>query len=312
MPGHTPALQEVALRYFMEVVRGGSVTAAAERLDVAPSAVSRQIARLEKSLDTLLFERRARGMVPNAAGELLAAYARHQQQDTERIVNEISALRGLRQGRIHLVTTAGFALDFLPGVIAAFRRRYAGIRFELDICTAAEVPRRIREGEGDIGMSLGAQPEPGVHVELRYLSSVLAVVGPAHPLARRRRLSVSEIAAYPLALPARDTMLRHLFDICCSRQNLQCVPVFTCADLNPLIAFAAEEGGVTLCGELAARARIKAGAIRAIPLRDREMNERYIEVQTLAGRVLPSACQEFLRDLRQAIFGEAAQEAAGA
>ncbi len=52
-------LQEMAVRYFLEVARCGSVSVAAERLDVAPSAVSRQVARLERELGTLLFERRA-------------------------------------------------------------------------------------------------------------------------------------------------------------------------------------------------------------------------------------------------------------
>ena len=70
------ALQEPAVRYFLEVVRAGSVKDAAQKLNVAPSAVSRQVARLEQELDTLLFDRHARGMVPNAAGELLAAHAR--------------------------------------------------------------------------------------------------------------------------------------------------------------------------------------------------------------------------------------------
>ena len=75
------ALQETAVRYFLEVVRTGSVKEAATKLNVAPSAVSRQVARLERELDTLLFDRHARGMVPNAAGELLAAHAKRVQQD---------------------------------------------------------------------------------------------------------------------------------------------------------------------------------------------------------------------------------------
>ena len=70
------ALQEHALRTFLEVAQSGSVSLAAARLDVAPSAVSRTIARLEHDLDTLLFERSARGMRLNSAGELLAAHAR--------------------------------------------------------------------------------------------------------------------------------------------------------------------------------------------------------------------------------------------
>ena len=57
--GMALVLQEPALRYFLEVVKAGSLTGAAERMNVATSAVSRQIARLEKEMDTLLFERRA-------------------------------------------------------------------------------------------------------------------------------------------------------------------------------------------------------------------------------------------------------------
>lgn len=92
-------LQETALRYFLEVVRCGSISEASGKLNVAPSAISRQIARLESELDTLLFERRARGMVPSAAGELLAVHARHMQLEADRIGSEILALRGLQRAR---------------------------------------------------------------------------------------------------------------------------------------------------------------------------------------------------------------------
>ena len=69
-------LQDTALRYFLEVVRSGSVSEAAARLNVSPSAVSRQVAALEDLLGVPLFDRRPRGMAPSAAGELLAAHAR--------------------------------------------------------------------------------------------------------------------------------------------------------------------------------------------------------------------------------------------
>src|SRR4051794_5342869 len=102
MPNHV--LQETAVRYFLEVVKTGSVKEAALKLNVAPSAVSRQVARLESELDTLLFERRSRGMVVNAAGELLAAHAKRTWQDIERVTGDISALRGLRSGRVRVVS----------------------------------------------------------------------------------------------------------------------------------------------------------------------------------------------------------------
>ncbi|OZI18766.1 LysR family transcriptional regulator [Bordetella genomosp. 9] len=298
---NSQVLQGTALRYFLEVVRAGSITEAAERLDVAPSAVSRQIARLERELNTLLFERRARGMALNAAGEVLAAHARRMQQDVDRVASDITALRGLRHGKVRLVSTEGYAYDFVPSLIASFRDNYAGIRFSLDVCSQQEVPRRVRDGEADIGLTLSLTSERDIRVELRTPAPVLAVMSREHPFANKRSLSLSQLAAYPLALPGHDSTLRQLFDISCSRQQLRCEPVFVSQHIDALISFARAGGGVAFCGELAIRGRLSGGGIIAIPLRDREMNERHFEVQTLAGRILPDACKAFLAHVRDGV-----------
>lgn len=91
-------LQDTALRYFLEVVRCGSISEAALRLNVAGSAISRQVSGLEDRLNTTLFERRKSGMTPTAAGELLAAYAFRNQLETEQVTQEIRELQGLRRG----------------------------------------------------------------------------------------------------------------------------------------------------------------------------------------------------------------------
>lgn len=311
-PPHTPrlpalnprVLQEVGLRCFMEVVRAGSVTEAAVRLAVAPSAVSRQIARLERELDTLLFERKARGMTLNAAGELLAAHASRAWLDIERVAADILALKGLRAGKVQLVSTEGFAYEFLPALVAGFQLRCPGIRFSLDMCTKAEVVRRVQEGEADIGITVSTRSELKLAVELRHASPVLAVVAPQHPLAGRRQLALAQVVAYPLALPAPDSTLRQLLDISCSRQGLAYDAPFTSDHLYPLVHYAAATQAVTFCGETALRLHLDQGLVRAIPLRDREMNERHFEVHTLAGRYLPEAARAFVDHVRQSLAEE--------
>jgi DNA-binding transcriptional LysR family regulator len=298
-------LQEMSLRYFMEVVHAGSVTEAAARLEVAPSAVSRQIARLERELDTLLFERRARGMTLNAAGELLAAHARRAWLDIERVTEDMLALQGLRMGKVQLAATEGFAHEFLPLAVAQFQARAPGIRFSLAVCEQSEVVRRVREGEADIGITVSTRSEHGLAVELRQAAPVLAVVAPAHPLANRRHLSLAQIVGYPLALPAPLSTLRQLVEISCSRQGLPCEAVFTCDHLMPLVHYVAASQAVTFCGEIALRLLLAQGLVRAIPMRDREMNERHFEVHTLAGRHLPGAARAFVDHLRQTLAEEA-------
>lgn len=294
-------LQDVALRYFLEVARAGSVTEAAARLEVAPSAVSRQVGRLERELDTLLFERRARGMALNSAGELLAAHARRAWLDIERVADDILALRGLRQGGVRVVATEGFAYEFLPAMAAAFQARWPGIRFSLDMCVQREVARRVREGHADIGVTVSLASERGLNVEIRHPAPVLAVCAPEHPLARRRQLSLAQVAAYPLALPAPASTLRQLIDISCSRQGLVLDPVFTGDHLYPLIHYAACTQAVTFCGELALRQQLRTRSVVAVPLRDREMTERHFEVQTMAGRHLPDAARAFIDLMRESL-----------
>lgn len=292
-------LQELSLRYFIEVVHAGSVTEAAARLDVAPSAVSRQIARLERELDTLLFERKARGMTLNAAGELLAAHARRAWLDVEQVTAEILALRGLRTGKVRLISTEGFAYEFLPTLVASFEARCPGIRFSLGMCAQPEVVRRVREGEADIGVTVGMRSEHGLAVEIRHPAPVLAVMAPSHPLANRRQLSLAQVVAHPLALPAPSSTLRQLLEVSCSRQGLPCEAQFTSEQLYPLVHYAAATQAVTFCGETALRMHLAQGLVKAIPLRDREMNERHFEVHTLAGRQLPDAARAFIEHLKQ-------------
>jgi len=303
-PINQRALQETALRHFLEVVRTGSVTAAAERLSVAPSAVSRHIAHLESELDTLLFERRARGMVPNAAGELLAAHAKRAWQDIERVIDDIQALRGLQTGLVRIASTEGFASEFLPTLIAEFQREYAGIRFELNVHMQAEIPQLVRDGDVDIGVTLSTSSERQINVELRHPAPILAIMAKDHPLASRRQLALAQLVGYPMAVPGPYSTLRQLFDISCSRQGLQCEPALLSNRLDASISFAAAGGGIALSGEAALRNRLKAGNIVAVPLRDREMNERHFEIQTMAGRTLPGACRAFLDHLREALRRE--------
>ena len=296
-PINRQVLQDSGLRHFLEVVRTGSVTLAAERLQVAPSAVSRHVARLESELGTLLFERRARGMTPNAAGELLAAHARRAWLDIERVSDELQSLRGAQTGTVRLAGTEGFCSDFLPGLIADFQRRQTGVRVQLEVCRQAEIPQRIRKGDSDIGVTVSSVSERGIRVEYRHPSPILAMVAPGHPLARRTQLSLGQLVGQSIALPGPDSTLRQLIDISCSRQGLSLDPAFECNRLDPCMAYVMAQGGVGFSGDLACRRYLQTGSLVAIPLRDREMSERHFEIQTLAGRPLPQVSKAFLDHL---------------
>lgn len=294
-------IQSTALRYFLEVVRCGSISEASQRLNVAASAVSRQIAKLERELETPLLERRARGVVPSAAGERLAVHARKAQLASEQVAAELRGLADLRRGQVRLATTEGFSLDFLPEVIVAFRQGYAGIHFSLEVCAPAAVTRQVQEGDADLGLTFSLRPEPDISVDATLSGAIEAVVAPEHPLAGRTELTLVDLQPFPLALPMPDTTVRQLFDICCGVQGLSFEPVLVSNNMQALYRFAALGGGVALSSELSLRSRLREGQLVALPLLDEGLAARRIELQSMAGRELPPAVNVFRQALIAAL-----------
>lgn len=295
-------LLDDALRYFLEVVRTGSVSEAANQLGVAPSAVSRQIARLEKSLDTLLFERKARGMSPNAAGEVLARYAKQVHRAADSVAEDILALRGLKQGMVRIVGALGFGLDLIPKLVTQFQRRHEGIRFSLEICSQEKVSEYIRNGDADLGITLSMSSQRDIKVELRRPDPIRAIMVPGHALSQKRKVSLSEVLTYPVGVHNPESTTRQLIEISLSRQQLGYKPAFTSRSFEALVGFAKEGGGVIFAGELAVRGLIENSQLVAIPLTDREMNERHFEVQTLAGRRQSTACAAFISSIATSLM----------
>lgn len=290
-------LQETSVRYFLEVVRSGSISEAAVRLFVSGSAVSRQIAGLESVLGVALFERRPRGMVPSAAGELLAAYARRATLEADRVVSDIEALQGLRKGKVRIASSAGFAIEFLPQVIADFRRQYPGIQFHLQVARPADVTTAILNGDADIGVTYSRAAEQGICVEYRQEAPVLVIMRPDHALATFRTVTLAQMQPYPLALPDRENTVRQLFDICCSRRQLVFEPALVSTSFEALTNFVLHEGGLSISGEVTVRHRMQRGELHGTVIRDRGMDGRVIEVQTLMGRTLPEGVRTFLAAL---------------
>ncbi|KAF1020211.1 MAG: HTH-type transcriptional regulator CynR [Paracidovorax wautersii] len=297
-------LQDTSLRYFLEVVRCGSIAEASARLNVAGSAISRHISQLEDLLGVALFERRPRGMVPSAAGELLAHHAIQSAHDAERVAHDIQALQGGQRGRVRVATSEGFAMEFMPQLIAAFVRKNPGVQFHLDVLPPAGVSRRIVQGEADIGVTFTRAVEKDIRAELVQPAPIYAVMRHGHPLAHLRRIGVAQMLAYPLALPTPDTTVRQLFDIACSHRRLAAVPALTSNYIAGLFGFLRDHDGMTIAGELSIRRQVARGELVALPLRDPGMALRNMEVQTLMGRELPRAAQTFLNDLKAELTGQ--------
>lgn len=297
-------LLSTASRYFLEVARTGSVSEAALSAHVAPSAISRQVAKLEDALGCLLFERQARGMVLTAAGERLAAYVRAATQDTQRLADELRGLDGQGESRILVACTEGFSVGFMPSAMTSFRALHPGASIHLQVGSPDDVSRWLLRGEAQLGLKFAVEPEKGLQVELQREAPIMALLSPGHALASRRSLSLAQIVAHPLALPAPGTTVRQLFDLCCSVHGLQYDAVYS-GNYAALLALVLRAEVLTLASAVSAAHLVEAGLIKAVAVDEPQLGLRSLQLLSLRGRPLAEGARRFADHLARSMGGPA-------
>ncbi|KVL29668.1 LysR family transcriptional regulator [Burkholderia territorii] len=286
-------LHGLALRYFVEVARTGSISDASTRLHVAVSAISRQIAKLESELGAPLFERRPRGMALSEAGQRLLGFAQRSLLEAEHVMKEIGGLEALHGSLLKIACSEGFAIDFLPGALASFKARHPGVDFSVWVVSPAEATRRVRDGDADIGLTFSLAPEQGVRVEHTERAPVFALVRRDHPLAACDSVSLADVARHPHVLPEAGTTVRQLIDIACVLDGLMLEPELTSNNTAVMYRYAQRTGAVMFTGLLSVRDRFDADGFVVVPVTNAQLRERSIQVQTMARRDLPTSVRAF-------------------
>lgn len=287
-------LLPLALTYFLEVARTGSVSEAASELTVAPSAISRQIAKLEAGIGVPLFVRHPRGMVPTEAGNRLLDHVRRSEAESAVLVDELRTGRGLHARSLTVACSEGFARRVVPQAIAAFRRDHPEVTFHIDVVTREEATQRVLDGAADVAVTYATGPQHGVRVESAVVVPVYAIVPLEHPLTGRDRVELAELCEYPLALPTPGQSLRDLFDIATRIENLTTRPVLVCNELSPKYEFVRCGGGIGLVGGLGdIRQDAATQGVAYVHLDNAVFRKREAQVQTMAGRTLSLGAMRF-------------------
>ncbi|CAB3654402.1 MAG: LysR family transcriptional regulator [Achromobacter sp.] len=287
-----------ALRYFLTVVDTGSVNGAAARLNVVSSAVSRQIAGLEQRLHNQLFERHPKGMRVTEVGRILADHARRVEADAARTYAEIDGQNGRYTQTVKIAGAPGFAAYALPRKFAAFQAEHPTIRFKLHILDAGLVAERVRSAQADIGVTYSHTAEKDIAVIYSHPAEIVAVMRPGHPLAASESLHITQLSAYPLALPDGGSALRQVLDMACSLYNITLSPAFTSNLPGAAYHYVQASDAVTLCARLTATEHLESGRLICRPINDALLNAGQLQFQTHASRPLSDAAHRFLRFIR--------------
>lgn len=175
------------LRYFVEIADSGSFSAAAERLFVAQSALSRQIKELEKQLQTPLFERTARQPHLTAAGEAFYPRARNLLSELLKASETATQVGNGQLGTLRLSHSSTVPMSgvLLQG-INMWLERCPGVSMDIVKLSSEAQLEEIADGRLDIGLLRlpVLRQREGVRVEPLYKEQLLLAVPPNHRLAR--------------------------------------------------------------------------------------------------------------------------------
>ncbi|WP_316768384.1 LysR family transcriptional regulator [Streptomyces sasae] len=238
------------LRYFLAVADTHNFTQAAARCYVAQSALSQQVARLEKDVGAPLFSRTSRSVRLTAAGELLEPLARRILADVDNAQAALDALAGLRRGtlRLGLVQTMAVSFDMVE-VAAEYRARYPGIDLQVSNASSSRMAAEVLAGALDVavvGLHSGQVPEG---LEYRVLGSapLVLVVPHDHALADREAVGLADLPeSHPLIQFTRGSGLRHQVEAAFDRAGMAAGQHFEVGQILDMIRLAARGLGVTV------------------------------------------------------------------
>jgi len=244
----------------------GGIKRAAAAVGMSQPAATQALAEIERLIDSPLFERHARGIRLTAQGQVMVPVLRQMLQALRASTENLWALQqGLGVVRIGAIPAAASAL--VAPLIVRHARRHPALRFEVHEDQGEHLLHELTTGALDL--LIGRRPAAlAAHLQFLPLQddSVQLLAGLAHPLARRRRLTLDELVNYPWMIAPTGLQVRDVFDhLFANRPGPPIHPVSTTA-LPILVEILADQRTVALLPASIGQSLCRWGLTRVLPV----------------------------------------------
>ncbi|MBT8160699.1 MULTISPECIES: LysR family transcriptional regulator [Arthrobacter] len=205
------------LKYFLAVVDHDGFNRAAEHLLIAQPSLSQTIASLEKELGVPLFHRIGRKAVLSEAGKELVGPARLVMRDLDAAQSAVQSLRGVRSGRLDIITMPSPGIEPLTSMIAAFTTLHPSVRLNVSAAfTPEEVIESVRSGSTEIGLAGSPTPirVPGVQVLELEQQPLILIVNPRTDTFDPGKSAIhrEDLGGHRIIASQRGSLMRWLVD----------------------------------------------------------------------------------------------------
>ncbi len=244
------------LNILREVVTHGSFSGAADSLYLSQSAVSQQIATLEREVGMTLLERTREGTKPTDAGRVLVEHADAAICRLDEAERELKRIAGLEGGEVKIASFPSASATILTASVSQFTRMHPKVKLTVADAEPEESLPRLRAGELDIALTFDyptvpAPEERDVEHTLLLSESMHVALPPDHHLAGRERVKMTDLADEDWLSGTRPSSCAEILAQACRDAGFEPRIAFESDDYNVLQGFIAAGLGVTLLPDLA-------------------------------------------------------------
>jgi DNA-binding transcriptional LysR family regulator len=254
------------LRVLQEVVGRGSFSAAADSLHLSQSAVSQQVAVLEREVGIALLERTSEGPKLTTAGEALMEHGDAVLARLGEAERELARIAGLESGRLRVASFPTASATLMTEALSRFRRRFPNVELLFSEDEPEDSFPSLKRGDFDLAVVFDYPAFPldfgrDVEAELIYEEPMRVALPPGHPLAAARSVRIEDLAEEDWLCGALPSSCRSQVLQLCRDAGFEPKISFQSEDYEVIKGFVAGGLGVTVLPELA-------GGHRRIELRD--------------------------------------------
>ena len=282
------------LRYFLAVARTKNFSRAAEQCHVAQPSLSQQIMKLEAELGERLFERTKREVALTPAGDLLTAHAERVLAEVDLACAGVRELRGLVRGRVALGVLPTVAPYFLPQRLRTFSAKFPAVEVVVHEDTTDRLAAAVLAKEIDLALVSPPVERKGLVTEEFFDEKLLVALPAAHPLAKKRRLTLDDLEQDAFILMKEGHCLAGQALQFCRLNGFAPRVSFRSAQIETVLAFVAKGWGVSVVPEMACRRPTAGVRFRALAGMTRSIGIIHREAWVLSHA--SRALAEFLRD----------------
>lgn len=280
------------LRYFHEVTITGSIRGAAEKLNTAPSVITRQIRLLEDEIGAKLFERSVAGSVPTEAAEELLNYWKACRLQAEDLEQKLNRIRNLGAGHVRVAASEGFLPGLRQQVVMPFGQSYPDIRFTIEIQGVAEIVEAVANGFCHIGLAFNPPASQRVVSVADAAIPLHLAVGVAHPFFDLPGpISIQKAFSHPLVMLSSHYGIRKMLDQIAYSEKAEPRAALTTNSLHLAVEHAIHSAFGTFIDPFHIAEHQRAGRLRALRVEHPLLGSGQASLLVRAGQGLPTASQ---------------------